>query len=49
MSDRKRKADAQPSEQPAKKPQLSRVKVTHVASPDIAKPVVGENFDSSRT
>ncbi|KAL2426448.1 hypothetical protein ABEF95_006626 [Exophiala dermatitidis] len=40
MGEKKRKADAQGAERPAKKPQTGKVKVTHLTSPDIAKPVV---------
>jgi DNA-directed RNA polymerase I subunit RPA49 len=43
MVDKKRKAGSQAnSERPAKKPQTNKVKVTHLSSPDIAKPVVGK-------
>ncbi len=42
MVEKKRKAGAQESERPAKKSQSNKVKVTHLSSPDIAKPVVGK-------
>lgn len=43
MSDKKRKANSQASEQPRKKPQnASTVKVKHLASSAIAKPTIGK-------
>ena len=41
MSDKKRKAGAQESERPTKRPQNASVKVSYLSAPDIAKPVVG--------
>ena len=42
MSEKKRKGDAQQSERPSKRPQNARVRVSHFAGPDVAKPVVGK-------
>ncbi|KAK4946220.1 DNA-directed RNA polymerase I subunit rpa49 [Elasticomyces elasticus] len=43
MAEKKRKAAAPEGERPAKKPQTSKVKVTHLSSADIAKPVVASS------
>lgn len=42
MGEKKRKAGSEKSDRPSKKAQTDRVRVSHVASPDIAKPVVGK-------
>ncbi|KEF60575.1 uncharacterized protein A1O9_02136 [Exophiala aquamarina CBS 119918] len=43
MSERKRKADAQQSERPSKRPQNARVRVSHFTGPDVARPVVASS------
>ncbi|KAI1612224.1 DNA-directed RNA polymerase I subunit A49 [Exophiala viscosa] len=43
MAEKKRKAVAPEGERPAKKPQTSKVKVTHLSTADIAKPVVASS------
>ncbi|KIW51623.1 hypothetical protein PV05_10327 [Exophiala xenobiotica] len=43
MVEKKRKAGSQESERPAKKSQTNKVKVTHLSSADIAKPVVAHS------
>lgn len=42
MGEKKRKAGSEKSDRPSKKAQTDRVRVSHVAGPDIAKPVVGK-------
>ncbi|KIV91598.1 hypothetical protein PV10_06117 [Exophiala mesophila] len=43
MGEKKRKAGSEKSDRPSKKAQTDRVRVSHVASPDIAKPVIASS------